>query len=131
MKQFFFYGLLFVIPFLVIGWLLWALGRGLAAMYEDWKLDRDVSKLRADSETRREQQRLENEQRLATGCEHDFDGHILGLPSGVCSKCGIQKVKPAGPCDHVWRLGTGSIPDVCCEKCGATYRVSGGRGSFG
>jgi hypothetical protein len=79
----------------------------------------------------REQRRLENEQRLATGCEHDFEAHGLGLPPDVCCKCGMEREKPTGPCDHVWKLSDDGVPGSTCEKCGEKHDVATVRGSFG
>jgi hypothetical protein len=130
MRQYFFIGVAVMIPLAILGWFIYALGRGFLSMYEDWKLGKDLDQLQAEAEGRREQKRLENEQRLANGCEHDFDSHIYGLPSGVCGKCGLEREKPTGACDHVWRLQQGAVPSSECEKCGRTYNTNLDQGSL-
>jgi hypothetical protein len=124
MRQYFFFAILLLVPVAIAAWFLYALGRSFVAMYDDWKLGKELDQLQASSEARRRQRQLDGEQRLATGCEHDFEAHVSGLPPGVCSQCGLEREKPPGPCDHVWRLGEGAIPNSRCEKCGKTYSVT-------
>jgi hypothetical protein len=91
---------------------------------------RDLRGLQAETEAMREQRRLEKQRRLDNGCEHDFESPVLGMPPGACSKCGIEKEKPAGQCDHLWKHEEGSISSSYCEKCGETYNAASERGSF-
>ena len=130
MRQYFLYAIGLLIPLAILGWFLFALGRAFVTLYEDWRMGKEWDELRADSEARRERKPLDNEKRLATGCEHDFESAVFGLPPNVCSKCGLERDKPLGQCDHVWRLGTGPIPASRCEKCGKAYSAAAERGGF-
>lgn len=128
MRQYFLYAAGLLIPLAILGWFLVALGRTFLTLYDDWKMGRELGQLRAESEARRQRRRQENEKRLATGCEHDFGGTVFGLPPNVCRKCGLEREKPLGQCDHVWRLEAGPIPASRCEKCGKTYRAAAEHG---
>jgi len=130
MKQYFLYAIAALIPMAIGGWFLWSLGRAFLTMFEDWRLGKELDELQAQSESRREQERLNNEKRLDNGCEHRFDDQVFGLPRGVCGKCGIEQQKPTGPCDHVWRLEKGAVPSSTCEVCGKKYAPAKERGSI-
>jgi hypothetical protein len=121
MKQYFLYTIAALIPLAIGGWFLYALGKALYGMYEDWKLGKELDELQTHAESRREQERLKNEQRLNNGCEHRFDNHVFGLPPDTCGKCGLQRRKPEDPCDHVWKLETGPVPCSTCQRCGKKY----------
>jgi hypothetical protein len=130
MKQFFFYGVAIVIPLTIVAWFVYAVGRSLWTVFEDWRLGRELNQIEAESASRRQRRREENAQRLDNGCEHDFEHHSFGFPSGVCSRCGLEQEKPKGACDHVWRLKPGAVPSSFCEKCGRTYDPAAERGTL-
>ena len=130
MKNYFLFAMLLLIPLAIFGWFLLALGRALYTLFDDWRLGKELDELRADSQSRRERLRLASDERLNTGCQHDFDADVFGFPPGVCSKCGQEKEKPAGSCDHVWRLVKGAIPSSQCEKCGKTHSATTERGNL-
>ena len=110
-----------LIPLAFGGWFLFALGRSVFEMFQDWRLGKELDELQAQSASRREQKRRENEARLENGCDHDFETDVFGFPPNVCGKCGLEKEKPPGSCDHIWRAGTGAIPNSTCEICGKVY----------
>src|SRR5512147_2474841 len=99
MRQYFFYALGILIPVAILGWFLYAVGRALAALYQDWQLGKELDELQAGAEARRRQRLLENQERLATGCDHDFETPVSGLPPGTCRKCGMEREKPTAGCD--------------------------------
>ena len=121
MKNFFFYAFGGVVGVGLLVWGLYMIWDALVQVYRDWRLGRELDQIQSESASRREQKRLQNEQRLANGCEHNFDGGVVGMPPGACSKCGIEKDKPTGGCDHRWRVKPGAVPNSVCEKCGKTY----------
>ncbi len=131
MKSVFLYGVIFLIPVALVGWVLYKFGQSLLSMYEDWRISRGLGTVREDREILREQLRVDNDKRLATGCGHDFEDHGLGLPPGTCSKCGMESQKPSGMCDHVWKLCGGAVPGSKCEKCGEEHDHATTRGGFG
>jgi hypothetical protein len=124
MKQYFYYAALFLIPLALVGWMLYAFGRNMIGILDDWLHGRELHQLRAESEARRKQRQAEDKARLNNGCEHDFDNPVFGLPPGVCGKCGLAKQRPQGECDHIWKLAEkGAAADSRCEKCGETYSI--------
>ena len=124
MKQYFLYAIALLIPVAILGWFLFALGKAFASLYDDWKLGKELDELQNQSPAQSRQLELGREQRLATGCAHEFDLAVFGMPANVCGKCGMEREKPAGSCDHVWRLGKGAIPNSYCERCGKVYSAT-------
>jgi hypothetical protein len=124
MKQYFYYAALILIPLALGGYLLYAFGRNMITILDDWLHGRELVDLRAESEAKRKQRQAEEKARLDNGCEHDFDTPVFGLPPGVCGKCGLAKQRPDGDCDHIWKLAEkGAAADSRCEKCGETFSV--------
>jgi ribosomal protein L32 len=121
MRHIFFYVCGVLLALGICGWALYMLWDALVEVFNDWRLGRELNQLEAESVARRQQRRILNEQRLATGCTHDFLGGAVGLPPGVCAKCGLAEEKPSGACDHVWRVKPGPVPSSECEKCGKQY----------
>lgn len=121
MKQIFFYVCGGLLAFGLIGWALYMVWEALVEVFKDWRLGRELHQLESESAARREQRRLQNEKRLANGCDHDFRGGAVGLPPDVCAKCGLAQEKPSGACDHIWRVKPGPVPSSACEKCGKLY----------
>jgi ribosomal protein L32 len=121
MKQLFFYVGGGLIAVAIVAWAVYMVWDAMLQIFRDWRLGRELDQLESEGASRREQRRAANEQRLATGCNHDFAGGAVGLPPGVCAKCGIQKEKPTGGCDHIWRVKSGPVPSSVCEKCGKVY----------
>lgn len=121
MKKWFFFGVVLAIPILAVFGLLYLLGQGLWTLWGDRQLAREADDIRRDVNARKERRRQENEQRLANGCQHEFSSQSAGFPPDTCRKCGLTRERPAGDCDHVWRLGKGTIPHSKCEKCDRQY----------
>ncbi len=121
MKQIFFYFGGGLLAFMIAGWAFYKVWEALAQVVNDWQLGRELNQLESESSARREQRVLANEKRLSNGCAHDFCSGAVGLPPGVCTKCGMEQVKPNGACDHVWRVKSGAVPSSSCEKCGKLY----------
>ncbi len=121
MKQIFFYTAGGLLAVGIAVWAMYMIWEAFIQVFNDWRLGRELNELESQSAARREQRRLANEQRLATDCIHDFGGGAVGLPPGVCTKCGLEKEKPTGGCDHVWRVKPGPVPSSVCEKCGKLY----------
>ena len=120
-KQSILVALLMLVPVVVLVALLWYVAKYLWTLVGDRKMYKELDELEAGADARREQKNLENEKRLDNGCDHTFDGAI-GFPPNVCPKCGLEKEKPTGMCDHTWRPGEGAAPFSYCEKCSKQYR---------
>jgi hypothetical protein len=122
MRQLFFFTLAGLLTVAIASWALFMLGRAIAQVVSDWRLGRELDKLQAQSASRRQQRAEALQQRLASGCEHDFETGAVGLPPQTCAKCGLEREKPTGACDHVWRVQPGPVPSSTCERCGKVYR---------
>ena len=118
MRRYFFLGILIVGVLSGLVYYVWLV---VSALYEDWSLGKDVKKIRAETERRRQQRAEENARRLDNGCDHLFGETLGGFPPFACRRCGLERQRPKGPCDHVWRLSKDSIPGAYCEKCGKKY----------
>ena len=123
MRQLFFYILGGCLVVAAAGWGLYLIGQAIMQVVNDWKLGRELDELESQSASRRDQRKQSQLERLANGCEHDFSGGAIGLPPHVCRKCGLEKDKPAGLCDHVWQVKAGAVPSSECERCGKIYRA--------
>ncbi len=88
------------------------------------KMVEDVKAIKATNAQRQARRREINAKRLDNGCQHEFGSYIGGFPSNACTHCGLEREKPPGSCDHVWRISNDPIPTSYCEKCGKKY---GGR----
>lgn len=121
MRQLFFYVLAGTLVIAVVAWALYMLGQALAQVFNDWRLGRELDQLEAETASRRAKRKEASAKRLANGCDHDFASGAIGLPPNVCAKCGIEKEKPTGLCDHVWRVKPGPVPSSECEHCGKIY----------
>ena len=126
MRQLFFVGILVAGLIAGVLYVLWTI---LASLYHDWSLGRGVDKIQEESDARRRQRRQEDEARLDNGCEHDFSEGFGGFPPDTCHRCGLQRQRPSGPCDHVWKFANEAVPCSNCEKCGKKYVGSAGFGS--
>ncbi len=121
MKESFFIGMAALAVIATCGYFLWLAGRAFYSMYSDWKLDKELIVIRAESDVRRKQKSEDNQRRLDNGCVHVFDQSFGEFPPGVCRKCGLERERPKGECDHVWRRAEGPVPGSFCEKCGKKY----------
>jgi len=118
MRKFFFIGILVLGVVAGVAYFIWKI---VSALYEDWSLGKDVHRIKVESAQRRAQRQQEEAARLDNGCAHAF-GHALGgFPPNACRKCGLERERPAGPCDHVWRRSNEPVPCSYCEKCGRKY----------
>jgi hypothetical protein len=122
MRELFFYVLGGVLVIAAAGWGLYMIGRAVMQVIGDWKLGRELDELESEGESRREKRKLAQIERLANGCDHDFSSGAIGLPPNVCHKCGVEKEKPSGLCDHVWRVVPGAVPYSQCERCDKIYK---------
>ncbi len=122
MRNAFFLGVVLVIPIAILIALLYSLGRFFWSVFSDLRLYRELDQIQSQSEARLQKKREENARRLDNGCEHCFDSALGGFPPGVCPRCGLEKEKPPGRCDHVWRRREGPVLGSYCEKCGKRYR---------
>lgn len=118
MRQLFFGG---IVAFGVIAGIIYVLWTIVSTMYHDWVLGRDVDEIKAESEKRREERRAKEEARLANGCDHDFSELFGGFPPDTCRKCGLERSRPGGQCDHVWEYRNEAVPCSYCKGCGERY----------
>jgi len=91
------------------------------ALHYQWSLTRGVGELENESAARRNEQLERNAARLDNGCDHAFDKTLGGFPPNACSKCGLERVRPAGSCDHIWKQATEPVPCSYCQECGKRY----------
>jgi hypothetical protein len=124
MKLSFFTAIALLVPVGLFAAFLYMVGRSVASLYNDWRVGREVEAIRADSEARRARRKIEDAKRLDNGCTHAFGGGLGGFPPDVCPKCGLEREKPVGKCDHVWRRSHEAIPSSFCEKCGKKHQGS-------
>jgi hypothetical protein len=122
MRSFLFYAMAGSLAAILAGWTLWMIGRAFYQLLSDWKLGKELDELQADTAARRQRKQESLARRLASGCDHDFTTGAAGLPPDACSKCGIEKDRPDGLCDHVWRVRPGAAPSSVCEQCGKVYQ---------
>ena len=109
------------IPTAIACGLLWSVGKAVLSLFKDWQLGRQLDELERDSAARRTRSQQAAEQRLANGCDHDFETGAHGLPENACRNCGLEKSKPSGLCDHQWRIEDGPVPRSSCQLCGKVY----------
>ena len=121
MRQYVLYAMAVIFPVSLSVWFLWLMGKSFAKIYDDWKLERELIQLEAESEAHREKKKQINTARLDNGCDHDFVNVGHGLPPNSCCKCGREQDKPQGPCDHIWRAKGGGSPTSSCERCGKIF----------
>lgn len=118
MKEYFFIGILI---FGVLAGFLYFCWSIIAALFHNWTLGRHVGAIQADSESQRAMRAEEAAKRLDNGCEHAFGETFGGFPPHACHKCGLEKERPQGNCDHVWKAATEATPCSYCEKCKKRY----------
>ncbi len=121
MRQYVLYAMAVIFPVSLTLWFLWLLGKSIVQLVGDWRFEKELIELEAQSEAHRQERARINAERLDNGCEHDFDNPGHGLPLNACARCGLEREKPKGPCDHVWKVIPGSLPKGVCEKCGKPY----------
>ncbi|MDP6448210.1 MAG: hypothetical protein QGG36_08750 [Pirellulaceae bacterium] len=127
-KSYFLWGVGIFVILSVGGYIATRFMVALYSVFEDWQSRRDDEQLRAESESRREMLRKQNEERLDTGCDHFFDDAYGAFPPDVCCRCGLEQQKPLGGCDHQWQKIDGPLPGSHCVKCG---KLHGGAKSSG
>jgi hypothetical protein len=118
MRQFFFLGILILGVLAGLVYFLWSI---VTALYQDWLMGRGVREIQRESAMRRREREEQAARRLDNGCEHEFDQTLGGFPPGTCHKCGLERERPYGACDHVWRQSRDAIASSYCETCGKRY----------
>ena len=93
----------------------------ISSLYRDWELGRDVDQIERESIHHRRLREEAAKLRLDNGCDHQFDGDVIGLPPNTCHRCGIERERPADACDHIWRQAMEPIPCSYCQECGKKY----------
>jgi len=118
MRQVFFISMLIIAVVATLAYFLWSV---VTTLYRDWYMGKDVDKIKAESAVRRARRLEEASRRLENGCDHSFGEMLGGFPPNACFKCGLERERPVGACDHVWRAANEPIPCSYCEKCGRKY----------
>jgi hypothetical protein len=118
MKNYFFIGMAVLAIVAGIGYFLWKLS---VTLYYEWRLRRDVSAIKATNAQRRAKRAEANAKRLDNGCQHEFGSYLGGFPPNACTHCGLEREKPAGSCDHVWKMSNEPIPTSYCQTCGKKF----------
>jgi hypothetical protein len=118
MRKFFFLSVVIVGGLSAVAYLAWSV---IATLYRDWQMGKDVDKIKAESEARRKERKEEAVRRLDNGCDHSFGEAFAGFPADACYKCGLERERPTGSCDHVWRLANEPVPCSYCDKCRRKY----------
>ena len=124
MKQWFMLALIAVIPLAILIGLTYAFVKWVVELVQLWRLGYELDAIREYAQASRARSPETRAARLDNGCTHAFDTGV-GFPPGVCPKCGLEREKPTGFCDHVWRRSEGNAPGCVCETCGKIYRVEG------
>lgn len=118
MKQYFLLGILILGVLSGLVYLLWSV---VTALYQDWLMGREVPQIQSESQMRRRQREEEAARRLDNGCAHEFDAALGGFPPDTCHKCGLERLRPYGACDHVWRASRDAVASSYCEHCGKRF----------
>ena len=113
-----------VLVFAALAGVLYFVWLVLVSVYRHWQLTKDVSAIKASNASRRREKEEASQKRLDNGCEHAFGESIGGLPPDTCRKCGLQRQRPRGPCDHIWELANEPVPCSYCKTCGKKYARS-------
>lgn len=121
MRQYVLYAMAVIFPVSLMGWFFWLLGKSFVQIYKDWQLEKELIEIETQSAAHREERQRANARRLDNGCQHDFETVGMGFPPNACCRCGLEREKPRGACDHVWRSREGSTPTSHCERCGKVY----------
>jgi hypothetical protein len=124
MKQWFLLALIGVIPLAIVAGLTYSFFKWVIQVIQEWRLGYELDQIRAYAEASRGRRSETQAARLDNGCDHAFDTGV-GFPPGACPKCGLERARPMGFCDHVWRRAEGNSPGSVCAKCGKVYRVDG------
>jgi hypothetical protein len=129
MREIFFMGIIGMIVFGGIGYFLWTL---FVELYYDFHLRKDVKAIKRDNEDRMRQRDEDNVERLSNGCEHEFGSTQGGFPANACVKCGLEKERPSGLCDHVWKRTDDAVPTARCELCKRKFggKIADGSNAF-
>ena len=106
---------------LAILYFVWMVLRALYLTFEDMWTNRELTRLADEYTEKRRRSSEEARQRLANGCEHDFDDQGGALPPDVCCRCGLAREKPSGDCDHQWQVQPGIVPRSQCTRCGVEF----------
>ncbi len=102
----------------------WLVIRALYTMYADHRLDKQLTNLHEETQDLRIQREKENQARLDNGCDHNFGGGHGEFAANVCIKCGLERERPKGNCDHTWKRVDGNVLFSRCELCDKEYRPS-------
>lgn len=121
MKYFF---LITIVIFGVVSGLAYFAWSVISSLYRDWELGRDVDQIERESIHRRRLREEAAKLRLDNGCDHQFDVVVIGLPPNTCHLCGIERERPVGNCDHIWRPALEPVPCSYCQQCGKKYTRS-------
>jgi hypothetical protein len=129
MREYFFMAIIGMIVFGGIGYFLWNL---IVELYYDYHLRKDVKAIKRDNESRMRERDEENTQRMDNGCNHQFGSSLGGFPQNACVSCGLERERPTGLCDHVWKRTEDAIPTARCELCSRKFggKIADGSSAF-
>jgi hypothetical protein len=102
-------------------YLLWITG---SQLFHDWRTGKEVEQIRLASIELRRKRKEQAAARLNNGCDHCFDEGYGEFPPNVCIRCGLERTRPPGPCDHQWKRQEGNTPGSFYKECGKPYRGS-------
>jgi len=119
MRQLFFLGVLVFGTLAIIGYFGWKVCVSLFIYFRDGSDSRATAKINQVILAKKE---VEDRERLSNDCNHRFGEKLGGFPPFACRSCGLEKSKPSGGCDHVWRLDMENAPGAVCELCKKTYK---------
>ncbi len=114
MREMFFIGVVVFGSIAIVIYFVWML---IVALYTDWRLRIDVKAIKASNDGRRAHRDEENRKRLDNSCDHSFGSDVGGFPPNACTKCGLERERPKGACDHVWKISTDAVPASYCDLC--------------
>lgn len=102
----------------LVGYFVWLVIRSLYEVYRSWRLGRELVALQAEVTDWRTRRASANQERLNTGCAHQFEHGLGSVSRRVCRRCGLEAESTSKVCDHRWRHLESPIPRSTCDACG-------------
>ena len=102
----------------LVGYFVWLVIRALYDVYRSWRLGQELVALQAEVADWRTRRAGANQERLNTGCAHQFEPGLGSVSRRVCRHCGLEAERTSEVCDHRWRHMDSPIPRSTCDACG-------------
>ncbi|MEE3368541.1 MAG: hypothetical protein VX346_04265 [Planctomycetota bacterium] len=102
----------------LVAYFVWLVIRALYEVYRSWRLGQELVALQSEVTDWRTRRATANQERLNTGCKHQFEDGPGALYRRVCRHCGLEAERTSEECDHRWRQLASPIPRSTCDACG-------------